>query len=154
LTINAVLANGLVTFPDGVTFEINPERTLFVAADNTLGTGATGDYAARFALDKSTLDRFVRMVVDYDNDVERTMAINGWRTAGGLPEQEDAALSWYQEVVAMRAAVAKARIDVLISPRATETGAALLAQGMPFDDVKHDLLLIDLSEDQIKQLAV
>ena len=74
IALNALLANGHMMFDPN-----NPEvckHDLFgcIAADNTVGTGATIKFIGRNPLDAATLDRFIRVKVEYDEPSEATWA--------------------------------------------------------------------------------
>lgn len=79
LVINAALANGGVEIEAraasglDTTVERHPD-TMIIAAANTWGAGADTQYVGRGALDVSTLDRFYRLAVDYDERLEATLA--------------------------------------------------------------------------------
>jgi hypothetical protein len=74
LIINAALANGMMAVPNrmGAPYATRHPDFLFVAACNTLGTGASRTYSGRNKLDMSTLDRFNigKVFMDYDPVVE------------------------------------------------------------------------------------
>lgn len=118
LAINAALANGFAAFPDGMA-KRHPDFRC-VAAANTWGLGATYDYVGRAKLDAAFLDRFVRLDWGYDEILERTIA----------PNKE-----WCQLVQSARARAKAAGLKIIISPRATLNGSALLAAGLPLSDV-------------------
>jgi MoxR-like ATPase len=103
------------TFPDG---ENVPRHPMFfvVAAGNTAGHGADDTYVAAGQLDGSSLDRFTVSEWGYDETLERAM----------IP----ADLTWWAErVQTLRKAAQAAGARLLITPRATEQGARLLARG-------------------------
>lgn len=110
---NAALANGLCAFPD----KLVKRHADFVAiaAGNTFGRGADRQYVGRNQLDAATLDRFTVFEVDYDEALEQEIA--------GDPE-------WTRRVQAVRAAVTAEKVRHIVSPRASITGARLLAAGM------------------------
>jgi MoxR-like ATPase len=114
LWCNAAIANGMCAFPDG-----NIERHAdfrLIAAANTFGRGADRVYVGRNQLDGATLDRFAVIDFDYDETLER--AVFG-----------DTA--WTRRVEGIRAAIASLRLRHVVSPRAVDYGARLLAAGMP-----------------------
>jgi cobaltochelatase CobS len=154
LAFNAALENGRYTFPDNATIEIDKSKTFFIAAANTVGTGANRQYVGRYELDRATLDRFIQIEVGYDNGIERAMAVNAFKQAGGKPEHESVATHWCDEVQTFRALLDERRILALCTPRATRHGAKLLARGWSFDRVKEVELFKHLSADQRKQLGV
>ena len=65
--------NGELTFPDGETFKRTNKHFLIVTA-NTTGAGASAQYMGRTRLDKATLNRFVMIEHDYDEQIENTLA--------------------------------------------------------------------------------
>lgn len=65
--LNAAIANGYFEFPTGI---VTLEHVHFVAAGNTVGSGANDLYAGRMVLDQATLDRFAIIEFDYDRNVE------------------------------------------------------------------------------------
>ena len=82
-TLNAAIANGYHTFPEGLDSDMKSEAGGFVrmnkdfrliAAGNTYGSGADYRYVGRNQLDMATLDRFVTITVGYDPKIDREMA--------------------------------------------------------------------------------
>lgn len=65
--LNAAIANGYFEFPNG---RVNFDHVHFVAAGNTVGSGADDLYTGRMVLDQATLDRFAIIKFDYDKNVE------------------------------------------------------------------------------------
>lgn len=65
--LNAAIANGYFEFPCG---RVDFEKVHFVAAGNTVGSGADDMYTGRMVLDQATLDRFAIIEFDYDKNVE------------------------------------------------------------------------------------
>ena len=81
IKINALLANGYIDFPTG-RVEINPEKPVFfILAGNTCGNGSTGSYI-RQKLDGASLNRMVKLHMDYDKNIE-------YSAAGNKPEIAD-----------------------------------------------------------------
>lgn len=69
--LNAAIANGYFEFPCG---RVDFENVHFVAAGNTVGSGADDMYTGRMVLDQATLDRFAIIEFDYDKNVELKLA--------------------------------------------------------------------------------
>lgn len=69
--LNAAIANGYFEFPNG---RVDLEHVHFVAAGNTVGSGADELYTGRMVLDQATLDRFAIIEFDYSMRIE--MAIS------------------------------------------------------------------------------
>ena len=151
---NGVLENGVITFPDGETFTVDREKTYFIAAANTVGTGATRAYVGRYELDRAFLDRFVQVDVNYQKDIELSMAITAWIQNGGDKAQTEHAITWANIVMEFRQLLDDRNILALCTPRATRHGAALLAKGWDADKVKHTCLHKHLSHDQKLQLGI
>ena len=111
--INALLANGYCSFPDGV--KQRSENFRCICACNTYGRGADRQYVGRNQLDAATLDRFAVVDFDYDNELERMIAGND---------------VWVAKVQRYRERAFKLQMRVVISPRASIFGAKLIASGM------------------------
>lgn len=71
--LNAALANGYFDFPNVGRVEAHKDFRV-IAAGNTFGTGADIEYTGRFQLDAASLDRFVIFEVDYDKEIELSIA--------------------------------------------------------------------------------
>ena len=66
--LNAAIANGYFEFPNGI---VRFDNVHFVAAGNTVGSGADDMYSGRMVLDQATLDRFAIIEFDYSEVIER-----------------------------------------------------------------------------------
>lgn len=133
---NAALANGLGDFPDGM---IRKHRDFVaIAAGNTFGRGADRQYVGRNQLDAATLDRFVTFEVDYDEDLELSLAGD---------------LEWAKFVQRVRRAVEAEKVRHIVSPRASIFGSALLASGMARDKVEAACLWKGLDDAQRTRVA-
>ena len=71
--LNAAIANGYFEFPTG---RVNLDNVHFVAAGNTVGSGADELYTGRMVIDQATLDRFAIIEFGYDTSIEMAMAKN------------------------------------------------------------------------------
>lgn len=69
--LNAAIANGYFEFPTG---RVTLKHIHFVAAGNTVGSGADEMYTGRMVLDQATLDRFA--IVEFDYSIRIEMAIS------------------------------------------------------------------------------
>ena len=154
VAFNAMLENGIVSFPDGKTFTVDRSKVAFIAAANTIGTGATRAYVGRFELDRAFLDRFCQLEMGYDKAIEISMARSAWLAVGGAEDKIEAAESWAREVMEFRALLETRNILALCTTRATRRGAEQLALGWPHDFVKSTELYKHLSADQQRQLGV
>ena len=68
--LNAAIANGYFEFPTG---RVNFDKVHFVAAGNTVGSGADESYTGRMVLDQATLDRFAIIEFGYDKKIELSL---------------------------------------------------------------------------------
>ena len=71
--LNAAIANGYFEFPTG---RVNLNKVHFVAAGNTVGSGADEMYTGRLVLDQATLDRFAIIEFDYSMNIEMAITKN------------------------------------------------------------------------------
>lgn len=71
--LNAAIANGYFEFPNG---RIDFDHVKFVAAGNTVGSGADEMYTGRMVLDQATLDRFAIIEFDYSLRIELAITKN------------------------------------------------------------------------------
>lgn len=72
--INGALANGYFDFPHKTVTA--HENFRVIGAGNTIGRGADEQYTGRFALDLSTLDRFLGVEIDYSPNIDKAVALN------------------------------------------------------------------------------
>ena len=71
--LNAAIANGYFEFPNG---RVDFDHVHFVAAGNTVGSGADDMYTGRMVLDQATLDRFAIIEFDYSLNIEMFITKN------------------------------------------------------------------------------
>ena len=122
LAFNAALSNGKFDFPDG-SVNRHPQFRC-IASANTWGGGASREYVGRNQLDAATLDRFSRIAMDYDPQLENLIA--------GALHQHGAAVAYY--VQELRAAARRHSIRHVISPRATYRTCKALRAEIPLCD--------------------
>lgn len=118
-SLNALLANNVCAFPDGM-IQRHPDFRI-VAAANTIGMGADRQYVGALQLDASTLDRFVVIEWPYDAAFERDLA-HGMGNGTGS--------AWCDRIQTLRKAAENLKLRCIISPRATFNGIRLLAAGL------------------------
>lgn len=152
VVINQLLANGHASFPDAVV-EKHPDFVL-IAGANTIGQGADRQYVGRQQIDAATLDRFVLLDWPYDPRIEAAAAgvsvelfaaapvpqgikVTPVKTDVEKAVAEDRVATYVKKVVAIRNAIASLGkgVRVIVSPRASINGAALLRAGWPIDAV-------------------
>lgn len=136
LALNGALDNGAMQLPTGEMVARHPDFVC-VAAANTWGAGATADYVGRNRLDGAFLQRFVMLAWDYDEALETAIC--------GNPD-------WSRRVQRARAAARKAGLKVIISPRASVHGAALIRAGLDADAAARMTYLAGLSDAQVAQI--
>ena len=131
--LNALLANGYCSFPDGI---IQKHDSFYVvAAANTYGNGADRKYVGRNKLDGAFLDRFVMIDWTLDTELENDIA------KGIMPEQSDQVVSY---VRAIRRQVEQKHLDVIVSTRSIIATLRLMKNGMPFNEAVKIALLSKL----------
>jgi len=117
---NAAIENRFAQFPNGETVHAH-EDFIYIGSANTFGRGADRLYVGRTQLDAATLNRFLFVEWDYDEDLERQIAGND---------------EWTTFVQSVRRAVANHKMRYVVSPRQSIAGAELLAIGVPEDQVR------------------
>jgi SpoVK/Ycf46/Vps4 family AAA+-type ATPase len=140
IQLNAALANNYMSFPDGMIRR--HEKFRMVASANTFGLGASRQYVGRNQLDAATLDRFVVLSWDIDDNLEQSLAIGKYGAA------------WLDVVRYVRSFVTEQELRVVVSPRATQRGSLLLSHGMDFNDVLHMALLHQFGSEHKRDLHV
>jgi hypothetical protein len=141
--LNSALANGVMAFPDGMVRR--HEGFVAMAAANTFGNGATAEYVGRNPIDKAFLDRFAMVPVDLDTDLEQHML-----NSVGLDEAT--AKRWYTAVLGARRNVAEHGLRVIVSPRATVSGAKLILAGLSMADAMEMRVLKGATADQREKI--
>ena len=111
IVLNTLLSNESVMF--GNELVTIHEDFYCVVAGNTTGYGANRKYVGRNPLDGAFLDRFVFMNLDYDEALEIQLAKN---------------MDWALRVQKIRRAVNTLKMQFIVSPRASISGAMLLAR--------------------------
>ena len=134
---NEALSNGVFAFPDRLV-RAHPDFVC-IATANTWGGGSTADFVGRCKLDGATLTRFVKISVDYDERLERALA----GAEGG---------AWCERVQSVRRAVRKLGLRILVTPRTTIQGAALLMAGLPQKRVEQMTLFAGLDTDTVSKI--
>jgi len=137
--LNSAMANDSYFFPD-TKVDRHPDFFL-VAAGNTYGRGADRVYVGRNQLDAATLDRFVSLDWEYDEEAE-------FDWAGGIRED------WVKFIQSVRKIVFDHKMRIVVSPRASIFGVRLLESGMERAEVEEMVLWKGISsEDRLKILG-
>jgi len=135
IALNEALANKRASFADGC-YDAHPDF-ICIAAANTYGNGATMDFVGRQKLDATTLDRFVVLNWDIDEDFENAISPNK---------------DWTRKVQKYRATVKRLAIRHSVTTRASINGAKLIAAGIPENEVVDMVIFKGLSTDVRKQI--
>lgn len=136
LALQAALSNGFCAFPDGV-FERHKDCVIICAA-NTYGQGEVTEYVGRMKQDAAFLDRFAFIKWGIDEDLERHVCGNK---------------DWVARVQSVRKRVDEKKIKVLITPRASMYGAALLRSGVSWSEVEKSVLRKAMTDEQWKSVS-
>ena len=132
ICLAGALANHGQTFPDG--FITRHPDSRIIAAGNTWGLGPTAEFVGRARLDGMIRSRFpIRLHWGYDEELEQAIC--------GNP-------AWARRVQRARAKASAAGMHVIIDPRMSQAGAALLAQGLDETVVAELTYLANLDADQ------
>jgi hypothetical protein len=163
VVINALLANGVASFPDAVV-EKHSDFVL-IAGANTIGLGADRQYVGRQQIDAATLDRFVLLDWPYDPRIEAAAAgvdVSAVSKSScpspfrfeGESGAEARCFEYVQKVVAIRNAVATfgKAVRVIVSPRASINGTALIRQGFSINDALNLCVWKGLDTDTRKKI--
>lgn len=137
LVLNGALANGIMSLPTGE--QLIMHKDCYVAATaNTYGGGNSHDYIGAAKIDAAFLDRWVRIGWDYDEVMERAISGNA---------------DWALRVQRSRGLARSKGLKVIISPRASIYGAALIAAGMTPDEAAGLTYLNGLTVEQKQAIS-
>jgi cobaltochelatase CobS len=124
VTLNTAISNGFV-FAGGKRYDRHPDFRI-VATANTFGTGPDAQYVGRSPLDFATLDRFRKVTVGYDENVERHQCeTKAARFGVGRAELE----RWIDCWSRIRYNIENADIPVSATSRGLVDGVALISKG-------------------------
>jgi hypothetical protein len=138
LCLNAALANGEISLPTG---EIVSRHADFacVGAGNTWGAGATAEFVGRNRLDAAFLSRFAaKLAWGYDEKLESAIC--------GNP-------AWAAQVQRARKKAATQGLKIIIDPRVSMAGAAMIAAGFTAQEAASMTYLSGLTDAQAAMLA-
>ena len=136
LAINTGISNGFIDFPD-CQITAHKDFSLITTA-NTFGRGANMQYSGRNKLDLASVNRFIPIVWELDEDIEEALVNN--------PQ--------WLKVIRKARKIAESDLDeVLLGMRNAMYGSAMLAQGIDFEDVFKMAVLNGLSEDDAQTLS-
>lgn len=112
IVINSAISNGFCNFPDGMVKAHDDFR--FIATANTFGTGADSKFIGRNQLDEATLDRFITVNFEIDEDLEYALVENK---------------AWLAKVRSLRTDAKLSNRDILVTPRVSMYGSNLIEAG-------------------------
>lgn len=135
--LNAAIANGYFEFPNG---RVDFDNVHFVAAGNTVGSGADDMYTGRMVLDSATLDRFAIIEFDYDRNVEMKL------TKGNV--------ELIDFISDLRKIIKQKGIRHTLSYRCMIMATKLERAGMPLDNIMRICILKGLDQDTINTLVL
>ncbi|ASW31559.1 AAA-ATPase [Mycobacterium phage GuuelaD] len=124
--LNSILSNRFLALPNREIVRLN-DKHVILAATNTWGMGPTWEYPAAQKFSAEFMDRFIAMEIEIDTDIEMAAAM-----AKGAPvDVTKRAVAYVQRV---RENVKREAVTgVVISPRASQKMAALLARNVDWD---------------------
>lgn len=128
--LNNMLSNGVCSFPDKKVEKHS--NFVCICACNTYGRGASMDYIGRNKLDGATLDRFLTINIDYDEELEEKLTNNK---------------DWYTIIKKIRDNAERHGLKVIISPRASMQGADLLEAGFNLQETLEMCVLKGVNKD-------
>ena len=152
---NSTMANRFIGLPSGEMLNAHTD-TVFIAAMNTYGTGATDMYASQ-RQDSATMDRLFFIRWEYDPALEAAMI--GIKTRvkgpdysvdrGGILGTKEA---WFRFILKVRELIGKNNIKHVVSPRATLMGVQLAEQGIGIHWLVEGLILKGLKAQQREKI--
>lgn len=151
VVLNAGLANGVCAFPGSPEGIIRHADFVPVVCMNTYGSGGSRIFVGRNEMDGATKDRFAFVTWDVDPALESAMLGLPATQAvlklneGGVPTAE----KWLTRVRTFRAAVEKAGVRHIISPRASLYGVKMAAHGIGAAHLEECLLVKGMDVEQL-----
>ena len=135
IILNSAIANRYFDFPIG-RIEANKDFRV-VCAGNTYGTGADMVYVGRNVLDGATLDRFVVLNFDYDEQVEKQLAYDD---------------ELYYFIKDLRNAINKCNLRYIVSMRALINSTKLLEIGIDKETILRTVIIKNMQRDDINTI--
>ena len=132
VTLNSAIANKYFDFPTGRVTAHKDFRV--VCAGNTYGTGADMVYVGRNVLDGATLDRFVVLEFDYDEEVEKQLAYDN---------------DLFKFIRDLRQAINKAGLRYIVSMRALINSTKLLEIGIDKQSILRTTIVKNMQKDDL-----
>lgn len=133
--MNSAIANKYFDFPTGRVKAHEDFRV--VCAGNTYGTGADMVYVGRNVLDGATLDRFVVVPFDYDENVEKQLAYD---------------MELYEFIYNLRKAVNECNLRYIVSMRALINATKMLELGMNKQEILKTAIIKNMQIDDLNTI--
>lgn len=128
--MNMSIDNGHHAFPDGM---IERQKVWYlIAGANTYGTGPDALYVGRNQLDAATLNRFVKVYMDYDRNLEYRLAHMMWDD----PQTD----KWIEYVYKLRDNQQRHQINAIFGTRQIIQGVNGLRTGLTWEECVDDVL--------------
>lgn len=134
--LNSAIANRYFDFPIGRVKA--HENFRVVCAGNTYGTGADMVYVGRNVLDGATLDRFVVLPFDYDDEVEKQLAYDQ---------------TLYDFIRALRNAITESNLRYIVSMRALINATKLLKIGVDKMSILKTTIIKNMQIDDLNTIV-
>jgi hypothetical protein len=132
IILNSAIANGYFDFPNG---KVSVNKNFRVAcAGNTYGTGADMVYVGRNVLDGATLDRFVTIDFNYDDEIEKQLAYDD---------------ELYRFIKDLRRAINDSSLRYIVSMRAIINASKLLEIDMDKKDILKNVIIKNMQIDDL-----
>lgn len=136
IILNSAIANRYFDFPVG-RIKANKDFRV-VCAGNTYGTGADMIYVGRNVLDGATLDRFVVLNFDYDEQVEKQLAYDE---------------ELYYFIKDLRDAINDSNLRYIVSMRALINATKLLQIGIDKETILKTVIIKNMQIDDINTIV-
>lgn len=135
IILNSAIANRYFDFPIG---RVEAHKNFrVVCAGNTYGTGADMLYVGRNVLDGATLDRFVVVEFDYDNEVERQLSYDE---------------ELYNFIHELRETINKCSLRYIVSMRALINASKLLEIGIDKSTILKTAIIKNMQIDDLNTI--
>jgi cobaltochelatase CobS len=140
---NGALATGFASFPDGV-FQRHPDCIVIINGNLRPGAAPDATYNGRYKQDTAFVNRFIAIEWGIDEDLERAL----------LGKLDSIGEQWLKFVKGLRRKITERGIKgIVVSPRQTQYGLALLDAGAEMDEVMDQVVRFMFTDDQWAQVA-
>lgn len=135
VVVNSLLANGYFDFPDQ---RVSVGKNFIViCAGNTVGLGADMVYTGRNVIDGATLDRFILVKMNYDEELEKALC----------PDDE-----LKRFIYDIRHSAQKNHINCIVGMRCLKNAYEMLINEFDRQEIVSDAIIKGLGEDDINVL--